>query len=101
MTFDTVIKDGTCVTASEQFVADIGISGGKIAALGKDLQSADVIDATGRLVMPGGIEAHAHIAQNSATGGMTADDYTSGSISAAYGGTPASFLSQPSIEAWV
>lgn len=86
MTFDTVIKDGTCVTASEQFVADIGISGGKIAALGKDLQSADVIDASGRLVMPGGIEAHAHIAQNSATGGMTADDYTSGSISAAYGG---------------
>ena len=36
--------------------------------------------------MPGGLEAHAHIAQNSATGGMTADDYTSGSISAAFGG---------------
>ena len=45
-----------------------------------------MIDASGRLVLPGGIEAHCHIAQDSATGGMTADDYRTGSISAAYGG---------------
>ena len=86
MMYETVIKGGTCVTASETFVADIGINKGRIAALGADLDGADIIDARDRLVMPGGIEAHAHIAQNSATGGMTADDYTSGSISAAFGG---------------
>ncbi len=86
MSFDLVVKGGTCVTASEMFEADIGIKDGRIAALGEGLNGEDVIDARGNLVMPGGIEAHAHIAQNSATGGMTADDYTSGSISAAYGG---------------
>ena len=86
MSFDLVIKGGTCVTASEMFAADIGIQDGQIAALGTDLSAPDEIDARDKLVMPGGIEAHAHIAQNSATGGMTADDYTSGSISAAFGG---------------
>lgn len=86
MSYDLVIKGGTCVTASEAFEADIGVKDGRIVVLGEDLQSDDVIDARGKLVMPGGIEAHAHIAQNSATGGMTADDYTSGSISAAFGG---------------
>ena len=86
MSYDLVTKGGTCVTASEMFAADIGIKDGRIAALGEGLQGDDVIDARGKLVMPGGIEAHAHIAQNSATGGMTADDYTSGSISAAFGG---------------
>ena len=86
MRYDLVIKGGTCVTASETFKADVAITDGRIAALGEGLVGEDVIDATGKLVMPGGIEAHAHIAQNSATGGMTADDYTSGSISAAFGG---------------
>ncbi|MEM9579337.1 MAG: dihydropyrimidinase, partial [Pseudomonadota bacterium] len=54
--------------------------------LGSGLNGDKTVDAKGRYVMPGGIEAHCHIAQNSATGGMTADDYRSGSISAAYGG---------------
>ena len=52
----------------------------------RTLDGAEVIDATGKLVLPGGIEAHCHIAQESATGGMTADDYRTGSISAAFGG---------------
>lgn len=86
MTYDLVIKGGTCVTASEQFKADIGIRDGKIAALADTLAGEQIVDATDKLVMPGGIEAHCHIAQNSATGGLTADDYTSGSISAAFGG---------------
>ena len=68
MSFDLVVKGGTCVTASEMFEADIGIKDGRIAALGEGLNGEDVIDARGNLVMPGGIEAHAHIAQNSATG---------------------------------
>lgn len=86
MSYDLVIQGGTCVSASDMFEADIGIRNGRIAALGEGLTGRDVIDARGHLVMPGGIEAHAHIAQDSATGGMTADDYTSGSISAAFGG---------------
>jgi dihydropyrimidinase len=84
--YDLVIKGGTIVTAADTYKADIGITGGTIAALGTGLEGSDTIDATGKLVLPGGIEAHCHIAQESATGGMTADDYRSGSISAAFGG---------------
>ena len=83
---DLVIRGGTLATASETFEADLGIKGGKIAALGTRLDAPDAIDASGKLVLPGGIEAHCHIAQESATGGMTADDYRTGSISAAFGG---------------
>ena len=83
---DLVIKGGTVATASDTFRADVGVEGGRIVALGESLDGAEVIDATGKLVLPGGIEAHCHIAQESATGGMTADDYRTGSISAAFGG---------------
>jgi dihydropyrimidinase len=84
--FDLVIRGGTCATATDTFEADIGIIGGRIAALGRGLEGRDAIDAEGKLVLPGGIEAHCHIAQESATGGMTADDYRTGSVSAAFGG---------------
>ncbi|MCX8998364.1 dihydropyrimidinase [Rhizobiaceae bacterium BDR2-2] len=85
--FDTVIHDGTVVTAHETVRADIGIRGGVIAAIaGRISGGARRIDAGGRLVMPGGIEGHCHIAQESSTGIMTADDYYSGSVSAAFGG---------------
>ncbi len=87
MEFDTVIHGGTIVTASEQYRGDLGISGERIVAVAERLDGGmRRIDAGGRLVMPGGIEAHAHIAQESASGIMTADDYLSGSISAAFGG---------------
>ncbi|MGD1884855.1 MAG: dihydropyrimidinase [Paracoccaceae bacterium] len=86
MSYDLVIKGGEIATATDRFHADVGIAGGKIAALGQELEADDTIDATGKLVLPGGIEAHCHIAQESATGGMTSDDYRTGSISAAYGG---------------
>ena len=62
MQHDLVIKGGTLATASETFSADIGIRDGKIATLGHDLNGDDVIDATDKLVLPGGIEAHCHIA---------------------------------------
>lgn len=86
MKFDLVITNGTLATASDTFRADIGIRDGRIAAIAENLSGAREIDASGKLVLPGGIEAHCHIAQESATGGMTADDYRSGSISAAFGG---------------
>ncbi|RMC33799.1 dihydropyrimidinase [Paracoccus alkanivorans] len=86
MELDLVITNGTVATASDTFRADIGIREGRIAAIAENLSGAREIDASGKLVLPGGIEAHCHIAQESATGGMTADDYRSGSISAAFGG---------------
>jgi len=84
--FDLVIRGGTVATASDTFRADVGIREGRIAALADSLDGGDVIDATGKLVLPGGIEAHCHIAQESGMGLMAADDYESGSISAAFGG---------------
>ena len=86
MKHDLVIKDGKLVTANETFFADIGIKGGKIVTLGENLEGNDVINAAKKLVMPGGIEAHCHIAQESGMGVMTSDDYKTGSISAAFGG---------------
>lgn len=87
MDFDTVIHDGTVVTAGETCKADVGLRDGRIVALAEKLPGGSRrIDAGGRLVMPGGIEAHAHIAQESSAGVMGADDYYSGSVSAAFGG---------------
>ena len=85
--YDLIIKGGTVATATDTFKADIGIRDGRIAALGLGLEgAARTLDATGKLVLPGGIETHCHIEQESATGAMTSDDYYSGSVSAAFGG---------------
>ena len=55
MSFDTIIRGGTVVTASDIFACDVGISGGRITALADDLGDApEIIDATGLLVMPDG-----------------------------------------------
>ena len=86
MSFDLVVRNGTIATAETRFDADIGIRDGRITAIGEGLKASDEIDATGRLVLPGGIEAHCHIAQESGMGLMCADGYRTGSISAAVGG---------------
>jgi len=86
-TFDTIIKGGTVANTCATFKADVGIRNGKIAALGTDLGDAkQFFNAEGKYVLPGGIETHCHIAQESATGAMTSDDYYTGSVSAAFGG---------------
>lgn len=86
--FDLIVSGGTIATASDTYRADIGVRGGRIVALGTDLGTAGrVIDAQGMLVLPGGIDAHCHIEQESSTRLMTADDFYSGSVSAAFGGT--------------
>jgi dihydropyrimidinase len=85
--FDTIIRGGTIATAADTFACDIGIRDGLIAALGRDLGPAQaVIDATGRLVLPGGIDSHVHIAQPSGEGIVMADGFASGTRSAAFGG---------------
>ncbi|MBI2728227.1 MAG: dihydropyrimidinase [Polaromonas sp.] len=91
--FDLVIRGGTVATASDTFRSDVGITGGRIVALGSSLTSAkQTIDASGKLVLPGGIDAHCHLdqprAQGLASGGaIMADNFESGSLSAVFGGT--------------
>ena len=87
MTFDTIIRGGTVATASDTFSCDVGIKAGKIAALGLDLgQAAEIVDATGMLVLPGGIDSHVHISQPSGPGIVMADDFASATRAAAFGG---------------
>jgi dihydropyrimidinase len=86
--FDLVIRGGTVVTASDSVRCDVGIRDGRIVALADELaRGADEIDAAGKLVLPGGVEGHCHIAQLSSLGLMSADDFESGTIAAAFGGT--------------
>jgi dihydropyrimidinase len=85
---DLVVKNGTIATASDVFRADIGVKDGRIAAIGKELgMGYREIDAYGQLVLPGGIDSHCHIEQKSSLGVMTADDFFTGTRSAACGGT--------------
>jgi dihydropyrimidinase len=86
--FDTIIRNGTVVTAADSILCDVGIRDGKIAALADRLEGgAHEVDAQRRLVLPGGIDSHCHIDQKSSTGLITADDFFTGGISAACGGT--------------
>ena len=86
--FDLVIRNGTVATAADTTDCDIGIKDGVVAILGKNLgPGAQEIDASGRLVLPGGIDSHCHIEQRSSAGIVCADDFYSATVSAAVGGT--------------
>ncbi|ATJ84002.1 dihydropyrimidinase [Halomonas beimenensis] len=86
--FDTLITNGQLITAADRYTADIGIKDGRIVALGQDLGEAEeVIDARGLWVMPGGVDAHCHLDQPLGDGAVMADDFHSGTRSAAAGGT--------------
>ncbi len=86
--FDLVIRNGTVATAAETMQCDVGIVGDKVVALAQGLpEGARDIDARGRYVLPGGIDSHCHIEQLSGMGIMSADDFYSGTVSAAFGGT--------------
>ena len=88
MELDLVIRNGNVVTATEEVFCDIGIAKGRIAMLGKKLPGgARSIDAEGNYVFPGGVDAHCHIEQLSSSGLLCADDFYSGTVSAAFGGT--------------
>src|SRR6187401_135344 len=83
-----LIKGGTIVTATDQYVGDVFVEGDKIMTIGSALSMpADkVIDAKGKYVLPGGIDVHTHM--DMPFGGTTsADDFESGTIAAAHGGT--------------
>jgi dihydropyrimidinase len=82
----TLIQNGTVVTAGDRYDADVFIEDGRITTIGKGLKTPaeTLIDARGKLVMPGGIDVHTHL--DLPFGGTTsADDFVSGSVAAAHG----------------
>ena len=83
-----LIKNGRIVTAAEDYIADLFIENGQISAIGKNLvHKADkTIDATGKLVFPGGIDPHVHL-DMPFMGTSSSDDYASGTRAALFGGT--------------
>jgi len=86
--FDLVIRNGTIGTSSAVYAADIGVKDGRIVAIGEKLGAgAEEVDATGRLVLPGGVDSHTHIDEPRPGPTVNADSFASGSASAAAGGT--------------
>ncbi|WNR46758.1 dihydropyrimidinase [Paenibacillus roseipurpureus] len=83
-----LIKNGTIVTASDIYQGDILIEQGKISQIGKSLhvEGAEVVDATGHYVFPGGIDPHTHLDMPFG-GTVTADNFETGTRAAAFGGT--------------
>ena len=84
-TLDLAIRNGTVVTATDIARQDIGIADGKIALLGSEVPPAEnEIDAAGQFVLPGGIDSHVHIEQDSTeTGAWPGTDFHSTTVSAA------------------
>jgi len=89
---DLIIKNGTIVTPSESYVADLGVKDGKIVAIGTGFseEGAQVVDAYGKLVLPGAIDAHTHLAMPFG-GTVSADSYLAGTRAAACGGVTTVF----------
>ena len=83
-----LIKGGRIVTAADDYVGDIFIEDERVTLIGEslDVQADKVIDASGKYVMPGAIDPHTHM-EMPFGGTVSCDDFTSGTISAAFGGT--------------
>jgi dihydropyrimidinase len=89
MGFDTIIRNGSVVTATDTYIADVAIENGKISTIGTALPTQNatkILEASGKLVLPGGIDVHTHL--DMPFGGTTsADDFETGTRAAAFGGT--------------
>jgi dihydropyrimidinase len=87
-----LIKNGTIITAEDTFAADILVENGKILSLEKELtisfpsQVDEVVDASGKLILPGGVDAHTHF-DLPMFGTFSSDDHYTGHKAAAFGGT--------------
>jgi len=83
-----LIKNGTIATAADLYTGDVLVEGERISTIGTSLtMPADrIIDASGKLVLPGGIDVHTHLDMPFG-GSRSADDFESGTIAAAFGGT--------------
>lgn len=86
--FDLVIRDGTLVTAGARGLADLGISGGRIAQIGGEMVGHRELEADGALVTPGGVDPHVHLTNPSRSSSEIAwaDDFESGTRAALAGG---------------
>jgi len=84
----TLITNGTIVTAADTYKADVLVEDEKVAMIGKDLKAAGAkrIDATGKYVIPGGIDVHTHM-ELPFGGTFASDDFYTGTVAAAFGGT--------------
>ncbi len=90
---DLLIRDGKIVTAKTTFKADIAVTNGKISAIGTKLKperDTEIVDAKGKLVLPGAIDGHTHLAMPFG-GTISTDDYYAGTRAAACGGTTTVF----------
>lgn len=90
---DLLIKGGTLVCSKGKYVADIAVTDGKIVEVGSDLIPAantKVVDATGKMVLPGAIDGHTHLAMPFG-GTISSDDYYAGTRAAVCGGTTTVF----------
>src|SRR3990170_4389786 len=83
-----LVRGGTLVTAAEMIPADLLIAGETIAEVGRDLrpEGAEILDAAGKLVMPGGVDPHTHF-DLPMFGTVSSDDHYTGHKAAAFGGT--------------
>ena len=105
----TLIKNGKLITASETYQADILIEGETISRIGLGLEadSAQVVDATGKLILPGGVDPHTHF-DLPMFDTVSSDDHYTGHKAAAFGGTTTAidFVSfdfdtfEESVDAW-
>src|SRR5262249_16176845 len=88
MPMSVLIKGGRIITAADDYVGDVFVDNGTVSLIGQSLDvSADkVVDASGKYVIPGAIDPHTHL-QMPFGGTVTCDDFTSGTTSAAFGGT--------------
>jgi len=86
MKYELVIKNGTLVTSSISYGADLAVENGKIAAIGQNLEGKRTIDAEGKLVTPGAIDTHVHLEMPIGKY-VSSDDFYTGTIAAAFGGT--------------
>src|SRR5882724_10544784 len=86
---DLLIKGGTSVIGLDVVQADIGVKDGVVAVIGADLgrSACEIVDASGLLVLPGGVDSHVHIDQPSGSAAEMCDTFETASASAAAGGT--------------
>jgi dihydropyrimidinase len=90
MRFDLILRDARIVTPTGEVRGAIGVRGGTIAAIGalEGAEAAETIEAAGRIVLPGGVDSHCHIAQRPVAGEPPCpDDFATATRAAAMGGT--------------
>ncbi len=89
MQYDLILRNADIATVGDRYQADIGVRDGRIVAIAQALEgeARETIDAAGRLVTPGGVDGHVHLDQPTSDGSRFADDFFTGTRSAACGGT--------------